>query len=285
LVSDGTPYWLGMGRNDVPQQGVNSSGEWWKGKMDDDDAEVPYAHPNARYTMRLSELDNVDPKYDDMNGVIVSGVLYGGRDSDTNPPISEALDWNHGVYLGATLESETTAAIIGKTGIRRHDPMANIDFVVVPLGKYLENHFKFGHRLKNRPRVFATNYFLKRGGKYANSKLDKKVWILWAEGRIHGDYEVIRTPIGYLPKYEDLKGLFREIFEREYSKDEYVFEFSVRISKYLEKIARMETAFGLEHYIPEEFWNVLRNQKRELVQLEHFAGAGSLSPDFFDKKK
>jgi phosphoenolpyruvate carboxykinase (GTP) len=285
LVSDGTPYWLGMGRDDIPERGFNFSGEWSKGKRDDDDAEVPYAHPNARYTMRLSELDNVDPKYNDGNGVIVSGVLYGGRDSDTNPPISEALDWDHGVYLGATLESETTAAIIGKTGIRRHDPMANIDFVVVPLGKYLENHFRFGHSLKNMPRVFATNYFLKREGKYTNSKLDKKVWILWAEGRIHGDYEAIRTPIGYLPRYDDLKGLFREIFGIEYSKDKYDFEFNVRISKYLEKIGRMELAFSGEYYIPEEFWNVLRNQKEELIQLEHSASADSLTPDYFTKRE
>ncbi len=285
LVSDRTPYWLGMGRDDIPERGFNFSGNWRKGKRDNDDAEVPYAHPNARYTMRLSELDNVDPKYDDGKGVVVTGVLYGGRDSDTNPPISEALDWDHGVYLGATLESETTAAIIGKTGIRRHDPMANIDFVVIPLGKYLENHFKFGHRLKNKPRVFATNYFLKREGKYTNSKLDKKVWILWAEGRIHGDYDAIRTPLGYLPKYEDLKGLFHEIFNKEYSKDEYDFEFNVRISKYLEKIGRMETAFEGENYIPEKFWKVLRNQKKELIQIGQSAGVDSLSPDFFSRKE
>jgi phosphoenolpyruvate carboxykinase (GTP) len=282
LVSEGTPYWLGMGTDEIPEQGLNFSGAWRKGMRDKDDAEIPFAHPNARYTMRLSELDNVDPKYDDKSGVVVSGVLYGGRDSDTNPPISEALDWDHGVYLGATLESETTAAIIGKTGIRRHDPMANIDFVVIPLGKYLENHFKFGRHLKNKPRVFATNYFLRRDGGYTNTKLDKKVWILWAEGRIHGDYEAIRTPIGYLPRYEDLKLLFSKTFGKEYSKEDYGFEFAVRVSNYLDKIERMEQAFKGENSIPEEFWNVLRSQRRELEKLKQTTGKDALRPEYFE---
>lgn len=281
LVTNGIPYWLGMGRNDIPDSGFNFSGEWWKGKRDKDDAEIPFAHPNARYTMRLFELENVDPNYNNRAGVVISGVLYGGRDSDTNPPISEALNWDHGVYLGATLESETTAAIIGKTGIRRHDPMANIDFVVVPLGKYIENHFRFGRRLKNIPKVFATNYFLRRDGKYTNSKLDKKVWILWAEGRIHGDYDATRTPIGYLPRYDDLKDLFRKVFEKDYAKDHYDFEFAVRISKYLDKINRMEGAFKSENGIPEEFWTVLRNQKKELAKLEQATGKDTLPPSYF----
>ena len=281
LVTDGTPYWLGMGRKDIPERGVNFSGDWWKGKKDKNDAEIPFAHPNARYTMRLSELENVDPHYEDKTGVIVQGILYGGRDSDTNVPISEALSWEHGVYMGATLESETTSAIIGKTGVRRHDPMANMDFVVVPLGKYLENHLKFGKKLRQKPRVFATNYFLKNNGKYTNTKLDKKIWILWAEGRIHNDYDAIRTPIGFLPKYEDLKDLFQRVFGRNYSKQEYLEQFSVRVSRYLEKISRMEEYFEKESDIPKEFWNVLHVQKNELTKVKEKTMKEILPPDHF----
>ncbi|HUV33361.1 MAG TPA: phosphoenolpyruvate carboxykinase (GTP), partial [Candidatus Desulfaltia sp.] len=148
LITDGVPYWLGMGM-EPPKKGVNYQGEWHKGLKDKDGGEIPYAHPNARYTMRLSELENVDTRYNDPEGVRVHGVFYGGRDSDTNPPISEALSWNHGAYMGATLESETTTATIGKTGVRKQDPMANIDFVVVPLGLYISNHIKFGRKLKH----------------------------------------------------------------------------------------------------------------------------------------
>jgi phosphoenolpyruvate carboxykinase (GTP) len=281
LVSDGVPYWLGMGRSDIPEKGTNFSGEWFKGKKDKDGNEIPFAHGNARYTMRLSELENVDPHYNDPEGVIVEGIFYGGRDSDTNVPIAEALSWEYGVYLGATLESETTTATIGTTGVRRQDPMANIDFVVVPLSTYLANHYKFGKKLKNKPRVYATNYFLRHEGKYTNTKVDKKIWVIWAEGRVKGDYEAIKTPIGLIPHYKDLKQLFKAVFKRDYTEEEYIQQFSIRVSKYLEKIARMEQLYRDEPNMPREFWDVLNQQKRELQELKVRTGKDSLPPIVF----
>jgi len=281
LISEGVPYWLGMGRNDIPEKGVNFSGEWFKGKKDKDGVEIPYAHGNARYTMRLSELENVDPKYNDPEGVVVQGVFYGGRDSDTNVPIAEALSWEHGVYMGATLESETTTAIIGKTGVRRSDPMANKDFVVVPLSTYFTNHYRFGKRLTHMPKVYATNYFLKDEGKYTNMKVDKKVWVLWAEGRVNGEYKALKTPIGYLPLHRDLRNLFKAVFNKDYTKAEYEQQFSVRVDKYLEKIARMEEAFRAEPEMPGEFWEFLNWQKAELQALKAKTGKSVLTPDYF----
>jgi len=281
LISDGDPYWLGMGRDDIPEKGVNFSGDWFKGKKDKDGVEIPYAHGNARYTMRLSELGNVDPKYNDPEGVVVQGVFYGGRDSDTNVPISEALSWEHGVYMGATLESETTTAIIGKTGVRRSDPMANKDFVVVPLSTYFANHYRFGKRLRHQPRVYATNYFLKHEGKYTNLKVDKKVWVIWAEGRVNGEYKALKTPIGYLPIHGDLRKLFKTVFNRDYTKAEYEQEFSVRVDKYLEKIARMEEVFRAEPEMPAEFWEFLNWQKAELQALKAKTGKSVLHPSYF----
>jgi len=281
LVSDGVPYWLGMGRSDIPEKGTNFSGDWFKGKKDKDGNEIPFAHGNARYTMRLSELENVDPRYNDPVGVVVEGIFYGGRDSDTNVPISEALSWEHGVYIGATLESETTTAIIGKTGVRRQDPMANMDFVVVPLSTYLTNHIKFGKKLKHKPRVYATNYFLRYDGKYTNTKLDKKIWVLWAEGRVKGDYETIKTPIGLIPQYRDLKQLFKTVFKRDYSEEEYIQQFSIRVTKYLEKIGRMEQLYKEEPNMPREFWDVLSQQKRDLQELKVRTGKDSLPPIAF----
>ena len=281
LIAGDTPYWQGMGRDDIPEKGVNFSGDWWKGKKDNDGREIPYAHSNARYTMRISELENADPNVHDPDGVVVQGILYGGRDSDTNVPVCEALSWEHGVYIGATIESETTSATLGQEGVRKSSPMANMDFMVVPLGTYLANHIKFGNGLKNCPKVFATNYFLKHEGRYTNEILDKKIWLLWAEGRVHGDYDAIKTPIGFLPKYEDLRALFRQVFDREYTEDEYNQQFSVRVDKYLGKIARMEEIFGPEPGMPEEFWQVLNQQKDGLEALKAEAGESTVLPSYF----
>lgn len=267
LVTDGVPYWQGMGRNDIPEIGLNFSGQWWKGKKDDKGNDIPFAHSNARYTIRISELENADPLIDDPEGVIVDGIFYGGRDSDTNVPIAEALSWEHGVYLGATIESETTSATLGNVGVRISNPMAIMDFMVVPLGKYLSNHIKFGRSLKNCPRVFATNYFLKHEGKYTNEKVDKKVWILWAEGRIHEDYEAIETPIGLIPHYEDLRDLFWNTFNRKYTQKEYEIQYSIRVEKFLEKIERMEKIFREEVEMPKEIWTILETQRARLERL------------------
>jgi phosphoenolpyruvate carboxykinase (GTP) len=281
LVVDGVPYWLGMGQNDVPKKGVNHSGKWWDGKKDREGRVIPLAHPNARYTMRISELKNADPKVHDPNGVIVRGILYGGRDSDTNVPVLESLNWEHGVYLGATIESETTTATLGRTGVRQSNPMAVMDFMVVPLGLYLRNHIKFGKRLRNRPRVFATNYFLKHEDEYVNAKVDKKVWLLWAEGRIHDEYKAVETPVGYLPRYQDLRELFRQTFDKEYDEEDYELQFSLRLNKLLEKIVRMEGVYGPEPKMPEEFWKILHKQKADIEALKADTSMSVLPPSFF----
>lgn len=244
LVNSGKPYWLGMGM-DVPEEGENFSGHWYKGKVDAKGKPIDYAHKNARYTIAIKELKNADEKINDPKGVNVQAIVYGGRDSDTSVPIAESFNWSHGVFVGATVESETTAATIGAEGVRHHDPMANLDFVSVPLGTYIENHINFGSKLDKAPTVYATNYFLKNEkGKYMNSKLDKKVWILWAEGRVNGDFEAIETPVGRIPKYEDLKVLFKENLNKDYTEQDYIDQFSIRVDKYLEKMARMQAIFS-----------------------------------------
>ena len=284
LIHDGEPYWLGMGLedDDYPKTGMNHGGEWREGKKDEKGIEIPLAHPNARYTIRLQELENLDPNWDDKEGHVIHGIFYGGRDSDTNVPISEALSWVHGVNMGATIESETTSATLGKAGVRSSSPMAVMDFMVVPFGLYLSNHIRFGERLKNCPRVFSTNYFIKgEDGRYLNEKVDKKVWVIWAEGRVHGEYGVIETPVGYIPRYEDLRALFRRVFDREYTTEEYTQQFSVRVDKYLEKQARMEELYGDEEGVPDEFWAVHRRIKKQLKELREKTGEPVLPPSYF----
>jgi len=278
LIHNNKPYWLGDGR-ETPEEGINFSGKWKKGKLDENGKPIPHAHPNARYTVRIEELSNADKDLHNPNGVPVHGIFYGGRDSDTMPPILEALDWEHGVFLGASIESETTSATLGAEGVRKQQPMANLDFIVVPLGKYLENHKKFGNSLENPPKVFATNYFLKnKEGKYLNGMLDKLCWVLWAEGRTHGDYDAIHTPVGIIPKYQDLKNLFKLYINKEYAEQDYIAQFSIRIPHMLEKLDRIEEWYKQETSIPEFFWNLLNRLRSDLKTLKEEHRKDIISP-------
>lgn len=263
LINDGVPYWEGM-KKDIPDKGVNFSGEWFEGKKDKQDKEIPCSHKNARYTLKLNELKNIDSKANDPDGVPVKAIFYGGRDSDTTIPMVESLTWAHGVFLGATVESETTAATLGVRGVKKYNPMANLDFISVPLGTYIENHLKFTKDLKVIPKIYATNYFLKdETAKYLNGKMDKRVWLLWAEGRVYGEYEAIETPVGRIPKYEDLKTLFTRELGKDYTEAEYVQQFSLRVVKYLEKMERMSKIFE-NIKMPSDFTKELRAQTKRL---------------------
>ncbi|MHC5140469.1 MAG: phosphoenolpyruvate carboxykinase (GTP), partial [Planctomycetota bacterium] len=206
LISDGKPYWMGMG-SDVTVSGTNYQGAW-----DPSMTDVNPSHKNARYTIQLNALDNVDPELENPNGVLTGGIIYGGRDSDTQVPVEQAFDWTEGIIAkGASIESETTAATLGQAGVRTFNIMANQDFVSIPLGQYIQNNLDFANGVDDVPPVFSTNYFLKGDdGQFLNGKLDKMIWVLWAELRANGDVEAIKTPTGWIPKYEDLAPLFKE---------------------------------------------------------------------------
>ncbi len=278
LINDGKPYWLNMGQ-DLPSEGMNHYSDNWKlGDKDAKGNEVTHAHKNSRYTVRINDLTNADPNLHNPEGVPINGIIYGGRDSDTSVPVFQSLSWEHGVYIGATIESETTAATLGQEGVRNFSPMANLDFLVVQLGKYINNHIKFGNSLKTKPLVFATNYFIKENGEFLSEKVDKKVWLIWMEGRINGEYDAIETPIGFIPKYEDIQVLFKEIFNREYSKELYEKQFSIRIKKFLEKIERMEKIYTNEEDIPTDFSNIMKNQKEKLLAFKEAKGKEIVSP-------
>jgi phosphoenolpyruvate carboxykinase (GTP) len=283
LIKDGKPYWLNMGK-ELPKEGTNFSGEWKEGNKDKDGNEIGPAHKNARYTIRISELDNADPNLHNQNGVPIDGVIYGGRDSDTSVPVYQSLSWAHGVFIGSCLESETTAATLGKEGVRTLSPMANMDFLVIPLGAYIKRHIKFGQNLDKPPLIFSTNYFLKENGKFLNEKVDKKVWLMWMEGRVHGEYESVETPIGYIPKYEDLKDLFKQVFNREYSKEDYEKQFAIRISEWLAKFDRIEEIYSAEEEIPEIFHKHLEQARKRLKGAKEKFKKEIISPFEFENQ-
>jgi phosphoenolpyruvate carboxykinase (GTP) len=281
LVKDGVPYWSGMGQ-EIPKEGTNFSGTWVNGKTDETGKKILPSHPNARFTVGISNLENVDPLLNDPSGVAFQSILYGGRDSDTAVPIYQSFTWNHGVFVGASLESETTAATLGKEGVRTLQPMANLDFVVVPLGHYIKAHLDFGKKIKKPISIFAVNYFLRdENGKFYDDKVDKKVWLMWAEGRINGDYDAIETPVGFIPKYDDLHQLFKTIFKKEYTKSRYEGEFSIRIEKFLEKMDRIEEVYRDEIDMPSEFFKEIEDQRKRLLETQKQYNSNVIPPSRF----
>eukprot|EP00768_Dysnectes_brevis_P004438 gnl/Dysnectes_brevis/3195_a3993_887.p1 GENE.gnl/Dysnectes_brevis/3195_a3993_887~~gnl/Dysnectes_brevis/3195_a3993_887.p1 ORF type:complete len:614 (+),score=260.20 gnl/Dysnectes_brevis/3195_a3993_887:1069-2910(+) len=235
---DGKAYWAGMAgsrEQPLPARGESYEGAWEKGSG------RKIAHPNSRYTLRIEELPNASPRLHDPAGVPLEVVLYGGRDAAVTPPVLEALSWAHGVWVGSSIESETTAATLGKTGVLKSSPMANMDFLIVPFSSYIQNHLDFGTRLGSQvPRVFGTNYFRKGpDGRYLNDKTDKLVWVKWACGRARGQYEAIRTPVGLLPHHADLAALFRSELGREYTAEQYAAQFDLQVNAYIAKLQRI----------------------------------------------
>jgi len=238
------PHWLGMGA-ELPTEGINHSGQWHKGKTDADGNEITASHKNARYCLNIPDLSNCDPLLDGPEGVVVGGIVYGGRDSDTWVPVEQAYNWTEGIIIkGAALESETTAATLGKEGVRTFNLMSNLDFLSIPLGRYIQNNLDFAKGIDKPPIIFSVNYFLRgKDGKYLNGMADKKVWILWAELRTNGDVEAIETPTGLIPKYEDLRKLFKEHLDKQYEQADYIQQFTIRIPENLAKLDRVEKIY------------------------------------------
>ena len=233
------------------------------------------AHKNARYTISLKSLANLDPELENPHGVPVGGFIYGGRDSDTAVPVQQSFDWVHGIIAyGASQESETTAATIGQEGVRTFNLMSNLDFLAIPLGKYIQNNLDFGRKLPRPPAVFATNYF-QRGpdGKYLTGMRDKAVWVKWMELRVHGDVTAIATPTGLIPKYDDLRPLFERLLKKDYTLEDYIRQFTTRIPENLAKLDRIEKIYRTEvPDAPAVLFQVLADQRKRLEALRAAKG-------------
>jgi phosphoenolpyruvate carboxykinase (GTP) len=273
LVKDGKPYWLDMGLP-TPKEGVNFSGAWSEGKKDAKGAAIPLAHKNARYTVSLRALANADSELNNPNGVTVGGIMYGGRDASTAVPVQQSFDWAHGIItLGASLETETTFAIIGKEGVRELNVMSIQDFLAIPIGKYISNNLNFAKGLKKLPLIFGVNYFLRADGKFLNGVRDKAVWVKWMEMRVHGDVAAIRTPTGLIPLYEDVQKLFTQTLGKAYAKEDYIRQFTTRIPENLAKLDRVEKFYRNDVTdTPAQLLDVLAAQRARLVEAQRQFG-------------
>lgn len=264
--ADGDPRWLGDGRPE-PEKGANYSGEWMTGKKGPDGNKVFFSHKNARYTVRLRDLENCDENLESPEGVEVGGVIYGGRDSDTSIPVAQSFDWEHGILTqAATIESETTAATLGQEGVRTFNLMANLDFLSIPIGRYIQNNLDIVKACAVAPKIFHVNYFLcGADGAYLNGIKDKHVWIKWMELRVNGEADAIETPVGFIPKYEDLARLFKRVLDKEYSVAEYEEQFKLRIPESIAKIDRIKNIYHAKVFdTPHVLIQALDNQKERL---------------------
>lgn len=166
----------------------------------------------------------------------------------------------------ASLESETTAATLGKEGVRQFNPMSNLDFVSIPLGRYVDNHLKLAEGVVTPPSIFAVNYFQKnKDGEYLTAIEDKRVWVKWMELRFNGNVNAIKTPTGHIPRFEDLKRLFKEVLDKDYSEEEYIEQFTLKVRENFEKIERITEVYKRKVAdAPDLLFEVLRAQKQRL---------------------
>jgi len=282
LIDDvGIPHWVGNGE-DPPRKGFNFQGPWEKGMTDDGGKPIPISHPNARCTVSASALANYSTECENPRGVETRVITYSGRDSDTMPPVWVAKTPNQGVTIGACIVSAATATEVGATGVKRA-PWANAPFIPGSLGGYMKAQFQFFNHVDiaadHAPIMAGLNYFLTdeaRGGtstKLLGEKQDVRAWLSWLERRVHGDVEAIDTPIGYLPYYDDLKVLFKEIINKEYSRELYTRQFSLYLDNILARVNMQIEAYGKEENIPQQLFEVLDTQKQGLVALQEKFGA------------
>jgi phosphoenolpyruvate carboxykinase (GTP) len=270
----GVPHWLGN-EEEHPSEGVNFQGRWWEGKANEKGKPIPLSNPNARCTLRNSEIGNYnEAAAEDPRGVEVEVITYSGRDSDTMPPVWVAKNPDHGVVVGASILSAATATEVGARGIRRQ-PWANEPFIPGPLADYMVAQFAFfnADRLRSKPIMAGLNYFLTHGARGGDGdellgeKRDVNAWLGWLERRVHGDVEAIETPIGFIPKYEDLRELFAGI-GKEYPRELYDKQFTFYVDKIIARIDLQEEAYRGESNIPAKLFAVYAEQRKGLEALK-----------------
>jgi phosphoenolpyruvate carboxykinase (GTP) len=194
MTPDREPWWEGIG-GPPPSGMINWKNELW------DTSKGPAAHPNARYTVPAHQSPSISPKWEAPDGVPISAFIFGGRRARVAPLVYESFDWQHGVFVGATMASETTAAATGNVGIVRRDPMAMLPFCGYNMADYFGHWLEMGKRIPKPPKIFHVNWFRKDAdGKFLWPGFGENVRVLkWILERVEGRGGAEETPIGFVP--------------------------------------------------------------------------------------